>query len=156
MLSGIDNIEIMVGFPLPVCNSLAVCELRNLADKFCNTAKTTEKSQIISKVQSWIELEKCEIRNLIDHSPVQIEMITEGCVPILVTRAEIPAEGMVKDDRGAGYFIEKDSKASLSTIYPDKYFKIELVEGAIPYKLNSNIPVNKKIISKFNFEREFV
>ena len=156
MLGKIENVEIMVGFPLPVCNSLAVCELRTLANHFCRSGKVSDSQHIIKSVQAWIELEKDEIGNLIKHSPVQIQMITEGCVPILVTRADIPAEGMVKDDRGAGYFIEKDRKGGLTTIYPDKYFKIELLEGAIPYKLNSNIPVDKTKISKFNFEREFV
>jgi len=153
MLSGIDGVEIQVGFPLPVCNSLAICELRNLIKKICGGKG---KRQTLNSVQSWIELEECEIRNLIDHSPVDIQMITEGCVPILVTRADIPAEGMVKDDRGAGYFIEKDKQAGLTTIYPDKYFKIDLVDGASAYKLNSNVPVDKTRISKFNFEREFV
>jgi putative protease len=155
MLSGIEGVEIQTGFPLPVCNSLAICELRTLINKLCGVGKD-KKRKILSSVQSWIELEECEIRNLIDHSPVHIEMITEGCVPILVTRADIPAEGMVKDDRGAGYFIEKDAVSGLTTIYPDKYFKIDLVKGASAYKLHSDIPVDRTRISKFNFEREFV
>jgi len=150
MVSKVRDVEIKFGFPLPICNSLAVCELRNLVEKFSSSHSP------VRSIQAWIELEECEIRNLIKNSPLQVEMITEGCIPILVTRAEIPTDGKIKDDRGAGYFIEKDKMTGITYVYPDKYFRIKAVKGAIPYKLNSDVPVDKTRVSTFNFEREFV
>jgi len=159
LIKNIDN-TIIVSFPLPVCNSLAVCELSNIYKKSKSSTISKNlnnklRTPQIETIQAWIELEKIELCNLIENSSVPIEIFTDGQVPLLVTRAEIPVSGSIHDDRGAGYIIEKNNESGVTYLYSDKALKIPQLPNTASYSTcRRHISGNKS--TKFNFERELL
>ena len=135
---------IIISFPFPVCNSLTICEIRRIATDL-----------EIETIQAWVELEKCEIHNLISNSSIPIEIFTSGQVPLMVTRAEIPVSGIINDDRGAAYFVEKDKTTGITYVFSEKVMKIPPIPGTASFSTcTSYIPGNKE--TTFNFNRELV
>jgi len=144
LIKQLKNPTIIISFPFPVCNSMTICEIRKISS-----------DSKIESIQAWIELEECEIRNLIKHSPIPIEMFTNGQVPLMATRAEIPVSGIIHDDRGAAYFVEKDKTTDITYIYSEKTLNIPHIPGTASFSTcTCNIPGNKKTI--FNFKRELL
>lgn len=110
LLKQYPDIEIFTSFPLAVCNSLAACELRRFP--------------AVKQVQLWPELEICELRRIMDKSPLSVELYQKGCLPLLVTRARIPETGVVKDPHSKQYRIYHNSAEGLTYVYPDQVFEI--------------------------------
>ena len=135
---------IIMSFPFPVCNSLAICEIRKLS----------QESEI-ETIQAWVELEKNEICNLLENSPIPIEMFVEGQVPLMATRAQIPASGVVHDDRGAAYFIEKDDSFDITYVFSEKSLKIPPIPNIATFATCTHFLTGKKETT-FNFNRELV
>jgi putative protease len=151
ILMRLKNIEIAVSFPFPICNSLAVREVRKLLKNNGEFSKNIK----LNSIEAWVELEEHSILDLVDHSPVQVEMLVEGHIPILVTRADIPVEGKINDDRGANYFVKRDPISGITYIYPEKILKLPTVPGTIPRKINKLSESRNPMAATFNFNREF-
>jgi putative protease len=134
-------------FPLPLCNSLAVREIRALLERRGNGSDI----ELVS-VEAWVELEKEAIRALAEHSTVPVETPPTRRIPLLATRASIPAMGKITDDRGGEYTIEKDPATGLTLLFPKKSLDIPKVEGTFK-RHSASTPENT---SKFNFDRELV
>lgn len=144
MIKKLNKPTIIISFPFPVCNSLTVLEIMSITQ---NTAK-------IETVQAWVELEEREIRNLIEHSPIPVEMFIKGQVPLLVTRAEIPVSGKISDSRKAVYVVEKEPTTGITYLYSDLMLDIPHIEGTSSFSTcNSNISSEKNSI--FNFQRGY-
>lgn len=139
LLKYYDDVEINSGLPLPVCNHLAIQELK---ERGC------------SRVQLWVELEKEILDSLSELMPDNVEIYRYGRLPILQTRAIIPVEGDITDARGAEFFIKKDYP--LTSLYPSAIFELPLDE--IPqvstFSDLSHTRPGEKTISRFNFDRE--
>jgi U32 family peptidase len=144
LLKDLKNPSIIISFPFPVCNSLTICEIR-IINSDCK----------IESVQAWTELEECEIHNLIDNSPVPIEIFTSGQVPLMVTRAKIPVSGIIHDDRGAAYFVVKDTITDITYVFSEKLLNIPPIPGTASFSTcTCYIQGNKK--TTFNFNRKLL
>lgn len=140
----LEQPTLLISFPFPVCNSLAICEIRNIAGDLP-----------LETIQAWVELEKQEIANLVNNSPVPIEMFIEGQVPLMATRAEIPVSGTIHDDRGAAYIVEKDKFNNMTYIFSEKVLKIPPLPNVATFATcTCFIPEGKE--ATFNFKRELV
>lgn len=145
IIRGLEKPEILISFPFPVCNGFAISEIRNILGEKNN----------LQTIQAWIELEESEISNLIDNSPVPIEIFIEGQVPLMATRAEIPVSGIIHDDRGAAYFIEKDKFSGITFVFSEKSLKIPAPPNTATFATcKCFIPGDKE--SCFNYNRELV
>ncbi|MEA2013537.1 MAG: U32 family peptidase [Verrucomicrobiota bacterium] len=135
LLKNFSDIEIYSSFPLPVCNSMAVCGLRKLG---------------YDKVQLWVELEACELRNLVSKSQLPTEIYHFGRLPILVTRAKISKNGEIHDSRDARYEIFHDPITELTYLYPEESFASPNIPNTQKFiDLTKTTPDEKKI-STFN------
>ncbi len=141
LLEGRDGLRRVTGYPLPVTNSLAAEELRRLG---------------VEQVQAWVELDREGLSALLDTAPVSMEVYTYGRPFLLVTRAEIPAEGRIVDGRGKEFEIMKDAVSGLNYLFPPEIFRIDPPAGAAEFKDLRNISPGKQDESSFNFEVEFV
>ncbi len=139
LLKYYDDIEINTGIPLPVCNHLAIEELKDMG---CN------------RIQLWVELGKEVLLNLASLMPDSIEIYRYGRPPILQTRAKLPIEGEITDARGAGFFVE--SGYPLSSLYSATVFALpddELPKVSTFTDLTHARP-GEHAVSTFNFDRE--
>jgi len=143
--------DVAATFPLPVCNSMAAREIRGLLEK---TALNAGKrpSRLVS-VEAWVELEGSAIERLAERSPVQVETPPRRELPLLATRAEIPVEGKITDDRGGEYRIEKDRKTGLTLLLPKKEMDIPEAAGTFKRRADSADETNA---SRFNYDRELI
>lgn len=112
ILRDFKDITIKTSIPLPVCNSIAA-EEAGMLGAVC--------------IQPWIELEKCELENLIRKSPVPMEIYVYGRPVIFATRAPVNASGRITDGRRNSFRVEKAGK--LTVILPEKVMRIELKDG---------------------------
>ncbi len=113
LLQEFPELKIRTCMPLPVCNSLAVRELKNLG---------------VHDVQLWIELGKTELEQLTDYAVLPVEIYRYGRPVLLSTRAAIPAEGWMNDARGNGFHLQK--KGFLTQVTAEKVFSIPGIRGA--------------------------
>ena len=150
ILLRLQNIEIAVSFPFTICNSLAIREIRTLLYRGGESSDEID----LTSIEAWVELEETAILALTDHSIVPVEMLVEGHIPILVTRAEVPVEGRINDDRGANYFVKRDPVSEITYIYPEKMLKLPSVPGTIPRKVDKLSEVRSPVTGTFNFNRE--
>ncbi len=141
LLSEFDGLEIVTGDPLPVCNSLAAYELQELG---------------ACQVQAHVELEKAALEKLIEGSPLRVELYRFGRIPILSTRAQIPAEGKIKDARGNKYMVVKEKGTGLTRLYSAKVLSIPRLPGAADFYDLTNAHWGAKELSEFNFSTELV
>lgn len=141
LLSEFDGLEIVTGDPLPVCNSLAAYELQELG---------------ACQVQAHVELEKAALEKLIEGSPLRVELYRFGRIPILSTRAQIPAEGEIKDARGNKYMVVKEKGTGLTRLYSAKVLSIPRLPGAADFYDLTNAHWGAKELSEFNFSTELV
>jgi putative protease len=139
LLKEYKDIEINTGLPLPVTNHLTIETLKEWGS---------------NRVQLWVELEKGILDELARILPDHIEIYRYGRLPILQTRAILPAEGEISDGRGAGFRIEKGDP--LTSLYPEAVFA--LPAGELPpvstYTDLTHARPDEKTVSRFNFERE--
>lgn len=138
LLKDRDGIAIVTNMPLPVCNSMAAEELR---------------SRGVMMVQGWLELEKKELENLTEKSPLPVEIYCYGRPPLLSTRARISAEKSITDLRGEEFRIVR--KGILTQILPGKVMEIPHVKAAAAYLYDfRNASQNEKKSVRFNFDTE--
>ncbi len=137
LLSDMKDLKLASSYPLPVCNSLAACELRRLG---------------FSKAQAWPELEEREIEVMIAKSEVQVEVYRYGRLPLMITRAGIPASGELRDSRGNRLTLKKDELTGLSCVYSDLVICIPEIPGASDFFDFTNAKPGEKNTSYFNFK----
>jgi len=138
LLRNYKDIEVTTSFPLPVANSLAAAELKNLQ---------------VRKVQGWIELEENALKDLAAASPLPVEIYTSGRPFILATRAEISTDGGITDSRGNKFFIERDPRIGITYVYPGELFSIPKLPGLSSYTDKTRSGPKNQEISTFNFYR---
>ena len=103
-----------------------------------------------------VELEKAALEKLIEGSPLRVELYRFGRIPILSTRAQIPAEGEIKDARGNKYMVVKDKGTGLTRLYSAKVLSIPRLPGAADFYDLTNAHWGAKELSEFNFSTELV
>jgi putative protease len=137
MLKEFKDIEILGSFPLPVSNSMAVTELASLG---------------FSQIQGWIELDKEQLEALAAKSPLPVEIYRYGRPALLVTRAEVPQKGKIKDARNNVFSIEKDRRTDMTSVYAKEVFSIPKLPGTLNFYDLTNANWNEKETSEFNFK----
>ena len=136
LLKEYKDIHISSGFPLPVCNSLAVQELADHG---------------VKRVQGWIELEREALTDLVAKSVLPIEIYRYGRPPLLTTRAYIATQGEIKDARNNSFVVREDKRTHIASIYPKNVFSIPRLPETADYYDLSNANWNAKDIENFNF-----
>lgn len=150
LLTRVKKAKLRFSFPLPTCNSLAVREL-------CQLIETLPHPPRILSVQAWVELEEAAIQSFITHSPLTVEMITSGRIPLMTTRAEIPITGTIHDDRGAEYEVIKETESGITCLFSKKILRIPPLAKACPCSINlPDHPAEEVIETSFNFHRELL
>jgi putative protease len=137
LLKEYTDIQICTGFPLPVCNSMAVQELAGHGAK---------------KIQGWIELEREALTTLIEKSVLPVEIYRYGRPQLLATRAYIATQGEIKDARSNAFVVREDKRTHIASIYPKNVFSIPRIPESADYYDLSNANWNAKDIENFNFD----
>ncbi|MCK4983572.1 MAG: DUF3656 domain-containing protein, partial [Victivallaceae bacterium] len=137
LLKEYTDIQIFAGFPLPICNSLAV---RELADHG------------VHKIQGWIELERDALTDLITKSVLPVEIYRYGRPPLLSTRAYISTQGEIKDARNNFFVVREDRRTHIASLYPKNVFSIPRIPDTADYYDLSNANWNARDIENFNFD----
>jgi hypothetical protein len=137
MLKEYKDIKLVSSYPLPASNSLAVCELRRLG---------------FAKIQAWPELEQTEIESLIAKSTTPIEIYRYGRLPLMMTRAEIPVSGEVRDTRTNKFIVRKDPFTGLDYLYSDVVFSIPEIADSADFFDYANAEPDESKSSYFNFK----
>ena len=137
MLKDFKDIKLVSSYPLPVSNSLAVCELRRLG---------------FEKVQAWAELEQTEIESLIAKSAIPVEIYRYGRLPLMMTRAEIPVTGEIRDTRTNKFVVGKDPFTGLDYLYSDVVFSVPEIANSADFFDYMNAEPDEPKSSYFNFK----
>ena len=124
-------------YPLPVSNSLAIAELSELG---------------ANRVQAALELEKSAIEALRSHSPLEVEVYRYGRPALLTTRAQLPAEGFIEDNRANAFSIRADKRQGLFRLYAKSALSIPHVAGTSDYYDLTQARWNEPETNTFNFE----
>ncbi len=136
LLREYKDILIVACDPLPVANSMAAAELKRLG---------------AGMVQAHVELEKDAVTALAGHSPLPVELYRFGRIPLLVTRASIPVEGNISDNRGNKFLVRRDRFDRLTRVYSDKIFSIPKIDGTTDFYDLRCANWNPEETSEFNF-----
>ena len=137
LLKDFKDIKLVSSYPLPVCNSLAACELRRLG---------------FAKVQVWPELEQTEIESLIAKSATPVEIYRYGRLPLMMTRAEIPVTGEIRDTRTNKFIVKKDPFTGLDYLYSDVVFSVPELANSADFFDYANAEPDEPKSSYFNFK----
>ncbi len=105
-LKELQDVKIHCSFPFPVANSIAGLEAKALG---------------ASRVQIWLELDKLEMENFHEKSPVELEFFRKGRIPLLVTRAILGVKELKGFNEDA-YTIKYDEFSALSFLMPDSLY----------------------------------
>ncbi|MBR2358785.1 MAG: DUF3656 domain-containing protein [Lentisphaeria bacterium] len=141
LLAGYKDIYITTTYPLPVANSLAAAELADWG---------------VSRVQASLELEKLGIEELRNHSPLALEVYRYGRFALLTTRASLPAEGEIEDNRGNKFSIRFDKRQNLTRLYAKSVFSIPHVAGTSDFYDLTQARWNESETNSFNFETSWL
>ncbi|MCK5198625.1 MAG: DUF3656 domain-containing protein, partial [Spirochaetales bacterium] len=136
LLKEYKDLIITAAYPLPVSNSFASRQLME---------------HQVNKIQSWVELEKEALINLVYFSPLPVEVYRYGRPHIFTTRANINVEGEIADSHGVKFIVKKDAEAGLNSIYGHKVIKIPNIEntsGCFDYR---NAEPGETATTDFNF-----
>ncbi|MFZ2655079.1 MAG: U32 family peptidase [Victivallales bacterium] len=137
LLKNFKDLKLSSSYPLPVTNSIAICELRKVG---------------FIKVQAWVELEEREIEMTIAKSAIPVEIYRYGRLPLMMTRAEIPASGELRDTRGNRLALKKDDLTGLAYVYSDFVICIPEISGSSDFFDFTNARPGEKNTSYFNFK----
>jgi putative protease len=131
--------QLASSFPLPITNSFAV--------KFLHECG-------VNKIQLWPELEESNLRSILKKCGNLCEILSYGRLPILVTRAEIPTKGQIKDKRGIAFNLQKENNMTL--VLPQKVFSIPAPKGASTFTDLTHCDKNEKATYSFNFNGSLI
>lgn len=136
LLRGYSGLTVKTGMPLPVCNSMAVLELKTLG---------------VSMVQGSLELGGSELAELAGKSVLPFEVYRFGRPVLLSTRAALPVHGRMLDSKGDAFLVEKHGV--LTQVLPEKVLSLPAVgyADAFFYDLRS-ANGNERETARFNFD----
>lgn len=137
LLKSYQDVTVSVSAPLPVCNSLAVLELLKFN---------------VGKVMAHLELEKSAILALQAKSPLPLELYRYGRPVLLVSRAELPVDGEIKDARGNVFVVRYDGKSKLSRVYASSIISVPRLPGMYDYYDLINAHWGSEDTGTFNFD----
>jgi len=141
LLQKFQDIFITAAYPLPVSNSFSTRELEMLG---------------VNNIQSWVEMEKQAALDLIDYSPLPVEMYRFGRPHILATRAEIHTKGEISDSHGVEFIVDKDQYEGLTFIYG----KVPMKIPSLPVSGNcfdlTHADFSEKTTTEFNYSKEWI
>ena len=141
LLKEYEDIVISTTYPLPVANSLAIAELSDLG---------------VNRVQAAIELEKDSIEALRSHSLLELEVYRYGRPALLTTRATLPAEGEIEDNRSNAFSIRSDKRQGLTRLYAKSVLSIPHVAGTADYYDLTQARWKEPETNTFNFESSWL
>ncbi len=141
MLRQYKDIYITASYPLPVSNSFTARELQSFG---------------VNLVQGWVELEKQALYELIDYSPLPVEIYRLGRPHILATRAEIYVKGEITDSHGVEFIVKKDKNEKMTFIYGKKAMELPSVDNAANCFDLTEASLRETDTTNFNFSREWV
>ncbi len=141
LLAGYKDIFVTTTYPLPVANSLAATELADWG---------------VNRVQASLELEKSSIEDLRSHSPLALEVYRYGRFALLTTRAALPAEGEIEDNRGNKFSVRFDKRQNLTRLYAKSVFSIPHVAGTSDFYDLTQARWNEQETNSFNFETNWL
>ncbi len=136
LLGHLPDIRIKTCMPLPVCNAMAVAELKRLnADM----------------VQAWLELEKKELELLTDKAVLPVELYCYGRPPLLSTRAALAVKDRMTDARGNSFRIRKNG--ILTQVFSEQVMSIPPLRhaDALFYDLR-HAETDETDTTRFNFD----
>lgn len=140
LLEDFPDLLVRTSFPLPICNSFAVKEMKRLG---------------ASSVQAWIELEKKELDGFARKSCLPVEQVVYARPILLSTRATIPVSGDMSDARGNVFTVKKNGV--LTQITPDKLMKLPRLQRFDSYVTdfrNEALSMDQNDVATFNFDYE--
>ena len=141
LLRDYEDIVITASYPLPVANSLAVDELAELG---CH------------RVQAAVELEKTSIEELRKHSVLELEVYRYGRPALLTTRATLPMEGDIEDNRANKFSIRSEKRLGLTRLYARSVFSIPHVSGTADFYDLTQARWREAETNTFNFEKDWL
>ena len=136
LLKEYADIQVCTGFPLPICNSMAIQELVDFG---------------VNKIQGWVELEQDALLALVSKSVLPVEIYRYGRPPLLSTRAYIPVKDEIKDARDNYFVVKEDRRTHIANVYPKNVFSIPRLPGTADYYDLSNANWGAREIEDFNF-----
>ena len=134
-----DGITVTFSVPLPVANSQAVLEARDLGAK---------------RALAHIELDRASLEALRRKSVLELELYRLGRPALLTTRAKLPVEGEIRDARNNGFLVRSDPRSNLWRLYPRKIHSIPRLPGFHDFFDLTMANWNPKETDAFNFDRE--
>ena len=140
LLEKYHDCKIIVSAPFPVCNSLAIEELKKFN---------------VSRVTAHIEMTSEEIKALQQKSAVELECLRLGRPSLLVTRARIPFDGGFNDARGNKFELRYDRRSGLSRIFPVRVVSIPRMPGIYDFYDLRNAHWKNSETDTFNFDKEW-
>jgi len=120
LLKKFSEVHIHGGFSLPVANSMAFRELTDWGAE---------------KILLWPELDRSGFESILSNWRDKAEILTEGRLPILMSRGGIPVEGDIRDSRGGAFTVVKTD--TLTWLYPEKGISIKPFPGVHQFKIFS-------------------
>ncbi len=139
LLKDLKDIKLVASYPFPVANSMAVREISKYP---------------FVKAQAWLELEKAEMENLVNDSPLPIEIYRYGRPSLFSTRAAVAVNGEIKDSRGGAFTVVHQTSSGIVHVYAKEAMSIPPVEGTTGFYDMTRASVNERGFSRFNFEHE--
>ncbi len=136
LLRDYPDATIVTSYPLPVANSLAALELSRFG---------------VAQVQAALELERDAIEALRAHAPLPLEVYRYGRPALLSTRATLPAEGEIKDNRGNAFSVRADSRQRITRLYAKAAFSIPHVPGTSDFYDLTQARWGEQETAEFNF-----
>ncbi|MBQ8755065.1 MAG: U32 family peptidase [Lentisphaeria bacterium] len=137
LMKGVPFDELLISFPLPVCNSMAVLELSRFG---------------VTRVMAHVELEKSSIEELRDKSPLPVELYRYGRPALLITRAKVPVSGEIRDNRTNEFSIRYDRRDGMTRLYPVKIHSVPRLAGVYDFYDLTNAHWNAQETESFNYE----
>ena len=139
MLKNYTGITVTFSAPLPVANSQAVLMAKELG---------------ASRALAHIELDRESLIALRGKSVLELELYRLGRPALLVTRAELPVEGDVRDARSNEFTVRSDPRSNLCRVYPKKIHSIPRLPGFHDFFDLTMAHWRAEETDSFNFERE--
>jgi len=136
LLKEYADITIVTGYPLPAANSLAMAELRRFR---------------VTQVQASVELDRPGLEALRDHAVLPLEVYRYGRPALLTTRAALPVEGELRDNRGNTFSIRPDGRQRLTRLYAKAVFSVPHLAGTLDFYDLTQARWGEQETSEFNF-----
>lgn len=140
LLRGLEQIEILISTPLPVCNSMAALELTRFG---------------ATRVMAHLELERASIEALRDKSPLPVELYRFGRPVLLISRARIPLEGDFRDGRSNEFQLRTSRRDGMARVYPRKVHSVPRLTGVYDYYDLTNAHWKADDTGTFNFNGDW-